>query len=293
MRPGSIAARLFTGLQHVLPQHTISRVVLFATRVRWRPFKNLLISAFMRGFKPRMDDAVETDPLRYASFNDFFIRTLKPGARPQPPDPRLVSSPVDGTISQIGRIDGQRIIQAKGRGYTLGALLAEADLPGGDRSWTRCFEGGAFATLYLAPYNYHRIHMPLPGQLAQSWFVPGRLFSVNAVTAAGVDGLFARNERVLCAFESAAGPFAMALVGALNVGSITTVWHGDVAPRRPRRPTRLTQVAAPALARGAEMGRFNMGSTVILLLPSGMADWLPELAAGTRISVGMPLARLR
>ena len=319
MLPGSPSARLFVILQHLLPQHTVSRVVLVATRVRWRPFKDLLISAFVRGFKPRMDDAVEPDPLRYASFNEFFIRTLRPGARPQPQDPRIISSPVDGTISQLGRIaDGQIVqsqaiqtrtsptltsadqaspaqaIHAKGRAYSLAALLAEAGLPGADPGWTSRFEGGAFATLYLAPYNYHRIHMPRSGTLAQAWFVPGRLFSVNAVTAAAVDGLFARNERVLCAFESDSGPFAMALVGALNVGSITTVWHGDVAPRRPRRPTVLTPSAATPLAleRGAEMGRFNMGSTVILLFPPGRLAWLPELAPGTRIRVGQPLARL-
>ena len=293
MRPGSLAARLFVGLQHALPQHAISRVVLLATRVRLRPFKNLLIAGFMRGFKPAMDDAIEPDPLRYRSFNDFFTRALKPGARRQPAEAGLVSSPVDGTISQIGPINGQQIFQAKGRSYTLGALLADKVLPGVSDAWTRRFEGGAFATLYLAPYNYHRIHMPRTGTLSQSWFVPGRLFSVNAVTAAGVDALFARNERVLCAFEGDQGPFAMVLVGALNVGSIATVWHGDVAPRRPRRPTLLPSVPAATLPRGAEMGRFNMGSTVILLFPPGAIEWLPDLAAGTRIKVGQPLARLK
>ena len=162
--------------------------------------------------------------------------------------------------------------------------------------WAERFKGGAFATLYLAPYNYHRIHMPLAGTLRAAWFVPGKLFSVNAVTAAAVPGLFAKNERVVCVFEDGPRSFAMVLVGALFVGSIATVWHGDVAPRSPheRVDLPLDPSRSPLkLSKGAEMGRFNMGSTVILLLPPDMLDWLPKFASGTRIEVGQMLARLR
>jgi phosphatidylserine decarboxylase len=157
------------------------------------------------------------------------------------------------------------------------------------------FKGGAFATLYLAPYNYHRIHMPLTGTLVAAWYVPGKLFSVNATTAAAVDNLFARNERVVCVFENGPLVFAMVLVGALFVGSMTTVWHGNITPRRPRRPTPLSykESTVPArLEQGEEMGRFNMGSTVILVLPPGTAQWNPELRAGTAIRMGQPLARV-
>ena len=195
---------------------------------------------------------------------------------------------MDGSVSQIGRLDGSYLLQAKGHAYTLEALL-DAEAP-----WTSVFQGGAFATLYLAPFNYHRIHMPLPGTLRAAWYVPGQLFSVNATTAASVPGLFARNERVVCVFEDGALCYAMVLVGALFVGSMSTVWHGDVTPRRPRCRAALPAVtgAAPAsLPKCAEMGRFNMGSTVILLLPPGRSEWLPELVPGAAVRVGQTLAR--
>ena len=282
-------ARLFVAIQHLLPQHSLSRVVHRIARSRSKPVKNVLISAFVRGFRPDMSEAEQSDPRSYASFNDFFTRALRPGARPIERDARVLVSPVDGTISQIGRLDGRRLIQAKGHDFELDALLA------GSPDQVQRFTGGSFATLYLAPYNYHRIHMPLAGTLRAAWFVPGRLFSVNAVTTAAVPGLFARNERVVCIFDSPAIEFAMVLVGALFVGSISTVWHGDVTPGGPRRVRQLpiTDLAAPLqLDKGAEMGRFNMGSTVILLLPPGAADWLPDLRPGSRIRVGQPLARL-
>ncbi|HVY83303.1 MAG TPA: archaetidylserine decarboxylase, partial [Steroidobacteraceae bacterium] len=186
-------------------------------------------------------------------------------------------------------IDGMQLFQAKGRHYSLDALLAGAN------AWTASFKGGSFATLYLAPYNYHRIHMPLDGTLVGAWYVPGKLFSVNATTAAAVDNLFARNERVVCVFENGPLVFALVLVGALFVGSMQTVWHGEITPRRPRRPLQLplTHLRAPTrLAQGDEMGRFNMGSTVILLLPPGAAQWLSDLRATTPIRMGQPLARL-
>src|SRR5580698_1522726 len=214
MIPGSPAARCFILLQRLLPQHALSRLIHKLARVRARGLKNALIRGFVRIFKPVMSDARQPDPLAYESFNAFFTRELAAGARPLPQDPASVASPVDGTISQIGYLDGQSILQAKGRSFSLAALL------GGPAAETAQFAGGAFATLYLAPYNYHRIHMPRAGELRTTRHVPGKLFSVNAVTAAAVAGLFARNERVACVFEEDRLPFAMVLVGALFVGSI-------------------------------------------------------------------------
>jgi phosphatidylserine decarboxylase len=285
----TLKRRLFVGIQHVLPQHLLTSVVYSVTRSRTPGIKNRLIGSFMRGFRPDMSDAVEPNPLAYPTFNEFFTRALRPDARPIARDEKTLVSPVDGTVSQIGPIDGTQLFQAKGRYYSLQALLA------GSAEWTARFKDGAFATLYLAPYNYHRIHMPLTGTVVAAWYVPGKLFSVNATTAAAVDSLFARNERVVCVFENGPLVFAMVLVGALFVGSMATVWHGDVTPRRPRRASALpvSGTAAPTrLEQGAEMGRFNMGSTVILLLPPGTTQWRSELDAGTTIRMGQPLARM-
>jgi phosphatidylserine decarboxylase len=286
----SLRDRLFVAMQHALPQHFLSRIVLRVTRLRLRPVKNLLIRSFLRGFKVNMSEAAQPNPLQYPSFNAFFTRALRHGARAIDIDPGALVSPVDGTVSQIGRLDGSKLLQAKGHDYTLEALLDGAP------EWAQRFTGGAFATLYLAPYNYHRIHMPIAGTLRAAWFVPGNLFSVNAVTAAAVPGLFAKNERVVCVFEDGPRAFAMVLVGALFVGSIATVWHGDVAPRSPHQRANLpldTSRSPLKLSKGAEMGRFNMGSTVILLTPPDLLNWLPKFATGSRVEVGQMLARLQ
>ncbi len=285
-----VGARLFVALQYLLPQHGLSRLVHALARVRTRWVKNGLIRAFLRGFSPDLSDALEPDPYAYPSFNAFFTRALRADARPIAADAAAIASPVDGTVSECGPIRGDRLLQAKGHDYTLGALLAGRESLAG-----RC-EGWRFATIYLAPWNYHRIHLPLAGTLAEAWYVPGWLFSVNQTTAAHVAGLFARNERIVCAFDGPT-PFALVLVGALNVGSMETVWHGEVTPRRPRELTRLQAPpaagAAPlALAKGAEMGRFNMGSTVILLLPPGRAEWDAGLTAGRSVRVGEQIGRL-
>lgn len=281
--PGA-AGRVFVALQHLLPQHGISRLVLAATRSRATAFKNALIRLFVRGFKPDMNDAVEREPTAYASFNEFFTRALRPETRPIDPDPRAIVSPVDGTVSEAGRLTEDRLLQAKGYEYTLRALLA------GNRTWERTFAGGSFATIYLAPYNYHRIHMALSGELRESFYVPGRLFSVNRTTAQLVPGLFARNERVFCGFDSGGVPWGIVLVGALNVGSMATVWHGDVTPRKYRdevTPLPVHGVLAPTeLPKGAEMARFNMGSTIILLLPPGTSTWASTLTAGRTVRMG-------
>jgi phosphatidylserine decarboxylase len=286
--PGA-AGRAFVALQHLLPQHGISRLVLRATRSHNVAFKNALIRLFVRGFHPDMSDAVEPEPTAYASFNEFFTRALRPDARPLDTDPRAIVSPVDGTVSEAGTLSADRLLQAKGHEYTLRALLA------GNADWERTFAGGTFATIYLAPYNYHRIHMPLAGELRDSFYVPGRLFSVNNTTARLVPGLFSRNERVFCGFDAGGLPWAIILVGALNVGSMATVWHGDVTPRRHREVTSLpvTDVLADTtLAKGAEMARFNMGSTVILLLPPGAAQWQESLAAGRVLRMGERIGTL-
>jgi len=283
-------ARLLVALQYLLPQHLLTQAVHALTRSHVRWLKNALISGFVRRFHPDMRDALQPDPLGYESFNAFFTRALRATARPADPDPAAVVSPVDGTVSQLGRLDGSWLVQAKGHAYTLESLLAAP----GD-SWGETFRGGSFATLYLAPANYHRIHMPLAGTLRAAWYVPGQLFSVNAATAASVPGLFARNERVVCVF--AAGPlvFAVVLVGALFVGSMSTVWHGEVTPRHPRTGSALPLAAGQAslaLARGAEVARFNMGSTVILLLPPGKSEWRGSLGPGSMLRVGERLGRV-
>jgi phosphatidylserine decarboxylase len=286
--PGA-SGRAFVALQHLLPQHGISRLVLAATRSTAPAFKNALIKLFMRGFKPDMADAVEREPTAYASFNEFFTRALRPETRPVDTDPHALVSPVDGTVSEAGVLTNDRILQAKGHDYTLRALLA------GNPSWERSFAGGTFATIYLAPYNYHRIHMPLAGELRESFYVPGKLFSVNRTTAQLVPGLFSRNERVFCGFDSRGVPWANILVGALNVGSMATVWHGDVTPRKVRETTALpvSGVLAPThLAKGDEMARFNMGSTVILLFPPGAVRWDEKLEAGNTLRLGERIGTL-
>jgi phosphatidylserine decarboxylase len=281
--PRSLADRLFVASQYLLPQHTLSRFVYYATRSRSVWFKNCIIRSFVRGFRPAMADALEPEPTRYATFNEFFTRALRPGARTPARDANALLAPVDGAVSEAGAIRDGRLLQAKGFDYTLAALLAN------DGDWTAQFAHGEFATFYLAPYDYHRVHMPAAGTLREAWYVPGRLFSVNARMAAAVPRLFARNERVVCCFAAKHYRFAVILVGALHVGSISTVWHGEVTPRRPRHITRLSPLpeAAPlTLPAGAELGRFNMGSTVIVLCSTGAASWDASLGAGRIVRMG-------
>ncbi len=280
---GGIRGRLFVWLQYVLPQHGLSRLVRAATRVRTPWFKNLLTHGFLRLYSVDMSEAVEPDPYRYGSFNEFFTRALRADARPIDPNPAMVVSPVDGAVSECGSIERDRLMQAKGRYYTLGGLLAE-------HPWAKSFEGGSFATIYLAPFNYHRVHMAVRGTLIDTVYVPGRLFSVNTVTAQRVPNLFARNERVLTLFETDFGRFALVLVGALNVGSIATVWAGDIAPAARRAVTRIPG-AAGTLEKGAELGRFNMGSTVIMLFEPNRAQWHSLLREGSVVQLGRAIGQ--
>jgi phosphatidylserine decarboxylase len=280
---GGIGGRLFVWLQYLLPKHALSRLMLAASRARVPWFKNLLTRGFLSIYTVHMAEAEQTDPYRYGSFNEFFTRALKADARPIATDPGAIASPVDGTVSECGDIERDLLLQAKGRHYTLAQLLAGQD-------WAKGFEGGCFATMYLAPFNYHRVHMPIGGQLLDTVYVPGRLFSVNAATARHVRGLYARNERVLTLFDTAFGRCAVVMVGALNVGSMATVWAGEITPAARRV---LTHVPAPPvrLEKGAELGRFNLGSTVILLFEPNRARWDARLSAGSIVRLGEPIGR--
>jgi phosphatidylserine decarboxylase len=274
-------SRLFVWFQYLLPQHALSRLVRAATRVRIAWFKNWTIRGFLKLYSVDMSEASQSDPFAYRSFNEFFTRALKDGVRPIASGADAIASPADGRISEAGAIDHDQLLQAKGRRYSLTELLAA-------QPWASRFEGGSFATIYLAPFNYHRVHMPLRGTLRETVYVPGRLFSVNTATARLVPGLFARNERVLTLFDSGKGSFALVLVGALNVGSMATVWAGDITPAARRVITRIPGPPA-TIEKGAELGRFNMGSTVILLFEPNRARWHPQVHAGGVVRLGQSL----
>jgi phosphatidylserine decarboxylase len=268
----------------VLPQYLIPKqaVTAFAGKVagaRWGRWTTALIRWFVQRYQVNMAEAANPDIASYATFNDFFTRALKDGARPLA-QADLVC-PVDGAISQFGRIERDQIFQAKGHHYSTTALV------GGDAALAAQFQDGHFATLYLSPKDYHRIHMPCAGTLRRMIYVPGELFSVNPTTARGVPGLFARNERVVCVFESEHGPFVLALVGATIVGSMATVWHGVVNPPRTGRLwEQQYQGDAVVLAQGAEMGRFLLGSTVVMLFPEGPVAFNPQWAASGPVRMG-------
>ena len=270
--------------QYLLPKRLLTTLAGRAAAARAGAATTRVIRWFVARYGVNMAEAADPDIGAYASFNDFFTRALAPGARPLAQADLLC--PVDGAISRFGAIDGDRIVQAKGHHYTTRALV------GGDAALAAAFDGGWFATLYLSPKDYHRIHMPCAGRLRRMIHVPGALFSVNPVTARGVPGLFARNERVVCVFDGGAGPFVMVLVGATIVGSMATVWHGVVNPPRPGRLREGRYDGAPVdLAQGAEMGRFLLGSTVVLLLPPGPLRFCPAWAPGGPVRMGEPMAR--
>jgi phosphatidylserine decarboxylase len=284
----SFGEQLFAALQSVMPKHFLSRLVYALMRQRTPWLRNLSINNFLRHYRVDMGEAAQSNPLAYDSFNDFFTRALKPSARPIDMNPTAIVSPVDGTISQCGRIDGAQLLQAKGHHYSLLALL------GGDAQMAQRYQGGEFACIYLAPYNYHRMHMPLSGKVNATVYVPGELFSVNAATARTVPGLFARNERVVCDFASDHGQFAMVFVGALFVGSIETVWAGEInpLPRKHGTAVKITQGSGSVLSKGAEAGRFNMGSTVVLLFEPGRMHWNNHVQAGATVRMGEVIGTL-
>jgi phosphatidylserine decarboxylase len=268
-------------LQYLLPHRALSRLVYRATRWTWRPWKDFLISRVVAAYHVDMDQAVVPEPQAYPTFNAFFTRALKPGARPLPQDPRALACPADGKVSQVGAITRDRIFQAKGFDFSAGELLADA----GDAAK---YTNGTFITVYLSPRDYHRVHMPLAGMLRETVHIPGRLFSVAPFSVNAVPRLFARNERLVCHFDGDGGPFVVVLVGALLVSSVETVWGGLEIPPYASSVTRKDwRDRAIRLERGAELGRFNMGSTVILLLPAGRGRWDSALAADTSVQVGL------
>ncbi len=274
-----VKSRLFIFLQYCLPQHFVSRLFakLATSQQAW--LKNYLINWFIKRYAIDMQLAAQTDLVHYPSFNDFFIRQLKNGVRPIAE--QGVVSPADGAISQIGDIINDTIIQAKGQDYTVMQLL-------GDKALALLFSNGKFATIYLAPKDYHRVHMPITGKLIKTIYIPGKLFSVNAVTAANVPQLFARNERLICLFDTAIGTAAVILVGAMFVAGISTVWGGDIKPSKLPQVENFTQRSI-TLQKGEELGHFKFGSTVILLLPKQTIEWLPTLMAGSVLTMGQQL----
>ncbi|WP_177324679.1 MULTISPECIES: archaetidylserine decarboxylase [Pseudomonas] len=280
--------RLFILSQHLIPHHLLSRLIGCAAECRAAWFKNRLIGWFAKQYQVDMSEAQVEDLNAYEHFNAFFTRALKDGARPLDNTPGAVLCPADGAISQLGRIEHGRVFQAKGHSYSVTELL------GGDSQRAAAFMGGDFATVYLSPKDYHRVHMPLAGTLREMIYVPGRLFSVNQTTAENVPELFARNERVVCLFDTERGPMAVVLVGAMIVASIETVWAGLITPpKRELKTVRYDEAArAPiSLEKGAELGRFKLGSTAIVLFGPEQVKWAEELGANSPVRMGQLLGQ--
>lgn len=282
--------RLFALLLYLLPHHILSSIADWVTRCEWQPFKNLLIRATIHLYRIDMSLAADPNPENYPSFNAFFTRELTPDARPVEMDENVLLSPVDGIVSQAGCIDGDTLIQAKNRNYSLSELL------GGDVETTSLFADGRFLTLYLSPRDYHRVHMPMTGTLKKMTHVPGRLFSVSPSTTRTISNLFSRNERIINLFETTAGPMVIVMVGAIFVASMETVWAGTVTPQSKRQThwfySGKTEESL-TLERGTELGRFNMGSTVILLLADGTVEWDNRLVCGNEVRMGEGLSRIQ
>ena len=269
-----------------LPHHAISRLTYRLTRVEAPWFKNAFISWFADTYKVDWSESLHQHPEDFIHFNAFFTRELRPGTRPIEGDDTTVVSPADGRISQIGLIDNDAVFQAKGHSFSATELL------GGDKERAAAFQNGRFITVYLSPRDYHRVHMPLGGRLRETVYIPGRLFSVAGHTARTVPNLFARNERLVAIFDTDAGPMAMVLVGAINVAAIETVWSGLVTPpHRSQIETSDLREKNIELERGAEMGRFNMGSTVILLFGDNTVEWLDTLQAEQPLFMGQTLGQ--
>ena len=277
----TIKEALTTLPQYILPHHALSKMMSKLTHCENKVWKNLFIKQIIRHYGVNMNEALEQDINAFKSFNHFFTRELNPDARPLATERNAIVSPADGVVSQAGSITEGKIFQAKGKSYTA------TDLLGGDAERAEPFNNGVFTTIYLSPKDYHRLHMPLTGTLREMVHIPGRLFSVNTATTNSVPGLFARNERVVAIFDTDAGPMALVLVGAIFVSSIETVWHGVVTP--PSISTVQSwqyQDNAPTLKIGEEMGRFNMGSTIIVLFGKDKAQWDSALTAEKTVKLG-------
>jgi phosphatidylserine decarboxylase len=279
---------LFLLAQKIVPQHLLSRLVgmLASCEIGW--LKNLLIARFIHIYGVNMAEALNPDPYSYKCFNDFFTRALKDGARTLAPAPNAVLSPADGVFSALGAIRDDAIFQAKGHDYSLTTLL------GGDPARAAPFRNGTFATVYLSPKDYHRVHIPVGGTLREMIYVPGELFSVNQTTADNIPGLFARNERAVCLFDTDKGPMAVVLVGAMIVAAIDTVWAGQVAPSSEGVKISDYRNALPPikLDKGEELGRFRLGSTAIVLFGPGMASWRSDLGHWSPVRMGEQIGTL-
>lgn len=275
-------------LQTLLPHHLLSRIMLQFLRIRWVWLKNLQIKFVIKRFKVDMTQVKTPELSNFEHFNAFFTRAMQANARPisGTDDANSYCSPVDGTVSQFGAIQENKLMQAKGIDYSL------LELVGGDPSLAEKFSGGHFATLYLSPRDYHRIHMPASGQLKSMTYIPGRLFSVADQLVEKLPNLFNRNERVVCLFETEQGPLAVILVGAIFVGCMDTVWHGTVSPphRQAIEHIEYDIPDTPALEKGTEMGRFNMGSTVIILWPNQVMLWDKSFTNGATVKMGQTIA---
>jgi phosphatidylserine decarboxylase len=277
---------LFILSQYLVPQHLLSRCIGKIAESRQPWIKNPVIKGFIKQYNVDLSEAEINEPEFFDNFNAFFTRALKPGARQICPNDAHIASPADGAISQIGEIKHGLVMQAKGQNYSVETLL------GGDSALAEQFADGNFATIYLSPKDYHRVHMPYPGKLIKTIYVPGQLFSVNTTTAENVPNLFARNERLVCIFDTDLGPMAVILVGAMIVAGIETVWGGEVAPVRPRLHSEdFTQAPAMVeLKKGDELGRFKLGSTAIVLFGKDKVNWAEGLTAGTATRMGETLA---
>lgn len=278
--------KILASLFYILPHHAISWIMFVGARIRWKPVKNLIIRIYTDLNLVNMHEAIEEDMFAYESLNAFFTRALKAECRPFDKDKSNWLCPVDGSVSQAQAIRDGRIFQAKGHDYSL------LELVGGDRELAEIFKDGQFATLYLSPRDYHRIHMPATGLLKHMQYIPGRLFSVAAFTVNNIPRLFARNERCVCYFETEQGPMAMILVGAINVSAIETVWHGLITSEAKKIKRFDYQDKEMMFERGEEMGRFNLGSTVIVLATDKMIID-EKMTAGAEIKLGQCLAKER
>ncbi len=285
--PPTPAHHLAAAGHRLLPTRLLSRLTRAVAHCRWPWLKNPLNRFFVRRYRIDLAEAEHTDPAAYPSFNALFTRALKAGSRPLPGDAAAVAAPCDGTVSAVGTLDGEGILQAKGHHYSAAELLAGA---AGD---PHPFRNGAFMTIYLSPRDYHRIHAPRDGRLLSAVHVPGRLLTVAPAAVRALPGLFLRNERLVTVWESDAGAVAVILVGAVNVGLMETAWGGPLSPRGRWGATPLPSNGEVALQRGDELGRFNLGSTVILLFEDGQVAWRPELGPGSPVRMGMEIGRIR
>ncbi|MEL7185065.1 MAG: archaetidylserine decarboxylase [Pseudomonadota bacterium] len=278
---------VFVALQYVLPKYWLTALVWRIARIKNERVKDFLITKFVALYNVNVDEVQLDVPGDFATFNDFFIRELAEGERPVAADDNVITSPVDGTVSVADTIRSNTLVQAKGIDYTLDDLLAT------DIDQARAYLDGSFATIYLAPYNYHRVHAPIDGTLVAAHYVPGDLFSVNEATVSRVKGLFRRNERLVMHFATSRGPAALVFVGALNVGSISTPWSGEIRPRHQGVVEVLNlSAASTSVRKGDLLGWFNMGSTVIVLLPKGVAEWHENLQPRETLRMGMPIGNL-